>query len=229
MSTPATIRGMRQKRSAQEDANTAGGRRRLMDAALKLAAEKRSIHALGVRELGREAGLNPNTFYRHFHDFEALGLALIEEFSRDLRAQLRDIRRGADDFHAATAGTVKYVFDFALKNPEAIIVSVREIHGASAPMREALHRLIVNLAEDMVEDVGFRNFAPGLDPTTLMPVAENVVRQIFFLSLDYIERPKERRARLQHTIDFVEMLVAGAMVMRARLMQAAGETAHLEH
>ena len=51
---------------AERESPDAGGRERLIGAALKLAAEKRSLLALGVRELGRMAGLNPNTFYRHF-------------------------------------------------------------------------------------------------------------------------------------------------------------------
>ena len=49
----------------------------------------RSLNALSLRELAREAGLNPNTFYRHFKDFDELGMAIIEEMSREIRQPLR--------------------------------------------------------------------------------------------------------------------------------------------
>ena len=59
----------------------AQGKRLLMEAALKLNASTRSLNALSLRELAREAGLNPNTFYRHFKDFEELGMAIIGEMT----------------------------------------------------------------------------------------------------------------------------------------------------
>ena len=109
-----------------------GGRQRLFKAALRLAAKSRSIHAIGVRELGRQAGLNPNTFYRHFPDIEALTLALIAEIGSDLRRTLRELRRQAAPRQELATRTVQQVFDFALNQPEAISVAVRELHGPSA-------------------------------------------------------------------------------------------------
>ena len=49
-----------------------GGRERLIQAALRLASRTRSLTHLGIRELAREADLNPNTFYRHFGTIEDL-------------------------------------------------------------------------------------------------------------------------------------------------------------
>ena len=43
-----------------------GGKLKLIQAALRLITQSRSLTSLGLRELAREAGLNPNTFYRHF-------------------------------------------------------------------------------------------------------------------------------------------------------------------
>lgn len=70
----------------------ADGKRRLIDAALRLAAARRSFAALGLRELAREAGLNPNTFYRHFRDMEDLAITALAEVSDELRPMLRAVR-----------------------------------------------------------------------------------------------------------------------------------------
>ena len=65
------------------------GRQKLMEAALELAATTRSLASLGLREVARHAGLNPNTFYRHFKDFDDLGVAMLDELGTELRAGLR--------------------------------------------------------------------------------------------------------------------------------------------
>jgi AcrR family transcriptional regulator len=70
-------------------------------AAVKLALKIRSIGAPGVRETGREAGLNPNTFYRHFSSMEDLGLAIIGRLEAIWRRPLRGIRRSAAEAAAA--------------------------------------------------------------------------------------------------------------------------------
>ncbi|MEB3733926.1 TetR family transcriptional regulator [Halopseudomonas pachastrellae] len=64
-----------------------------MDAAERLAGSSRCLTSLGLRELAREAGLNPNTFYRHFRDMEDLGLQLLRQSKDELRAALRALRR----------------------------------------------------------------------------------------------------------------------------------------
>ena len=46
----------------RDKASAAPGKRLLMDAALRLTSTSRSLSSLGLRELAREAGLNPNTF-----------------------------------------------------------------------------------------------------------------------------------------------------------------------
>ena len=71
------------------------GKRALLDAAERLAASSRCVTSLGLRELAREAGLNPNTFYRHFRDMEDLGLQLLRQSKSELRSALRALRRQA--------------------------------------------------------------------------------------------------------------------------------------
>src|SRR5690606_19217040 len=73
----------------------AQGKRLLLDAALRLMARTHSLSSLGLRELAREAGLNPNTFYRHFASIEELGLVLIARIGEQLRTPLRQLRREA--------------------------------------------------------------------------------------------------------------------------------------
>jgi len=201
-----------------------GGRQRLIAAALRIGASKRSLQMLGLRELAREAGLNPNTFYRHFSSLEQLSQAIIDDLGRDIRTNLRGIRRTVQSPMAeATPRTIEYVFGYALRNPDAFIVAVRELHGALPALREALQRMIRDVAEEMVEDVQFLDLAPGLRTDTLREISQMVVQQVFHLTLDYIEQPSRRTQILQQTVRFIDMLFAGALMMQAMKVDTLAE------
>lgn len=207
-----------------EEGLAAGGRQRLMQAALRIGASRRSLQSLGLRELAREAGLNPNTFYRHFSSLEDLSQAVIDELSRDVRSNLRGIRRTVSHPEAeATPRTLEYIFDFALSHPDAFIVAVRELHGAMPGLREALQRMIDDVTQEMVEDVQFLNLAPGLTLDTLREVSRVVVQQVFHATLDYIEQPSRRSQILRQTNRFIDMLFAGAMTLQMMKVESLAE------
>jgi AcrR family transcriptional regulator len=69
-------------------------RRALLDAALDQMDSRESFDALSLRGVARKAGVVPNAFYRHFASMDELGLALIDESFRTLRAMLREAREG---------------------------------------------------------------------------------------------------------------------------------------
>lgn len=190
------------------------GRRRLMDAALRLAARKGSVHAIGVRELGREADLNANTFYRHFADFDALGLAIMQELAVDLRNGLRQIRRGPVQSQEMARSTVRYVFDYARRHRDAFMLGMRELHGASPTLRAALRGLIDDLAADMVEDIQQRRLAPELDPARLQRIGPVIVRQTFYMSLEALESPTDAEAITDLAAECIDALIAGEHLLQ---------------
>src|SRR5205807_4807379 len=69
-------------------------RQALLDAALLQIEAGRSFDSLSLRSVAKAAGVVPTAFYRHFASMDELGLALVEESFRALRAMLRDAREG---------------------------------------------------------------------------------------------------------------------------------------
>ncbi|WP_137885382.1 TetR family transcriptional regulator [Pseudomonas sp. 2FE] len=215
----------------------AQGKRLLMNAALRLAAESRSLSRLGLRELARAAGLNPNTFYRHFKTVDDLGLALIGEMAAQIRQPLRDLRRQAaqraDDSLCEVAAkalplgidlgrgrrvcceTVELFFAFVADNPQAFIVGMRELHGASPVLREALRRVMDEFADDMAEDIGELQLLPSLDKAAIRQVSSLISRQLFQQSLDYIEQPERRTAICAQAQAQILMMFAGATLLQS--------------
>ncbi|MES2885352.1 MAG: TetR family transcriptional regulator [Pseudomonadota bacterium] len=200
---------------AERESPDAGGRERLIAAALKLAAEKRSLLALGVRELGRMAGLNPNTFYRHFKTLDELSLAIIDEFAQDLAPALRAIRLSGLPTETISRRTVEYVFDYARQHPEAFIVGVRELHGSSGRLQQAIRLRIRLVAAEMSEDILATNNVPGITAVMLEELAEPVVEQVFHRTLDYLEEPRRRAELVRRTTHFIDALMTGAVALKA--------------
>ena len=75
----------RTSRSSPAGAQAAHARGPARSAALLLLKDT-SFGSLSLREVTREAGVVPTAFYRHFANMEELGLALVDESFRTLRA-----------------------------------------------------------------------------------------------------------------------------------------------
>ncbi|WP_282338341.1 TetR family transcriptional regulator [Pseudomonas sp. PS02288] len=208
------------------------GKQQLMQAALRLVAGSRSLGSLGLRELAREAGLNPNTFYRHFDSLDALGLALIQDLSEHLRQPLRELRReaaqraqangpigpmvlGGDLGHSRLVcrETVRLYFRFVEQNPSGFIVGVRELHGASPVLRAALREVMEAFARDMAEDMLELGLLGGLEGETLLRLSSLVSRHLFQSSLDYLEQVDRRAALSAEAEEMIIDLFIGASLL----------------
>lgn len=194
------------------------GKRRLVEAALRIAArDGNGLSSLGLRELAREAGLNANTFYRHFDGLEALGEAAARQLATRIMAGMRDVRRKAARHADATAGAVRYFFDFVRRNPEAFRAGLREIHGARSPMRRTLLEVLERIAVESVDQIVELNLVPGVEPPVLLHATRTITYLMFYRALDYLERPRERVAIAAELIWAIRAVFLGA---RAQITSA---------
>jgi TetR/AcrR family transcriptional regulator, fatty acid biosynthesis regulator len=203
-------RRSRNKRRTGTDGVIPEGKRRLIAAGLRLAARGRGLSSLGLRELAREAELNPNTFYRHFKNIDELGIAAVEEVTRKLRLGLKEVRRRAATHADATRGSAEYFLEFARENSRAFIVGVREIHGGSPAIRAALRKVMDEIAAEVTDDLREMGFGPPDERSALLEVVTAMVDLMFYRSLEYIERPAERRAIVERCVRLARILFTGA-------------------
>lgn len=198
------------------DSSPPGGRQRLIEAALRLAARRSSVTSLGLRELAREAGLNPNTFYRHFKDLDELSIALVDEFGRELERRRHESRRVTTDFVAFLSHSLKTYFEFAAEHPEAFLLGFRELASPSATGR-AVKKLMDEVARD-IADIG-RQFdqagGPALSDGRALELAGFIVSGLFLQAIEYIEHRSQRRAILARAQRYVALLLHGALAMQA--------------
>jgi TetR/AcrR family transcriptional regulator, fatty acid biosynthesis regulator len=197
------------------EADLAPGKRRLIEAALRLTAGGRSFGTLGLRELAREAGLNPNTFYRHFGTLDDLAREAVEWISRRLRPMLRRERWLAahDEPSTVPRRACAAFFAFALDNRDAFRCALAEYHGTSPALREAVRLNLNEVASEMADDVVQLDLVPGLSHPAIDEVCAQIVLQLFHLSHEYIENAARRDALTGYAERFIMRLFVGASTL----------------
>jgi AcrR family transcriptional regulator len=193
----------------------AAGKKLLMEAATSLAA-RQGATSLVLREIAREAGLNHNTFYRHFDDLEAMMHAIVEAFGEQLRRGLDDVRATLRPGEVPTQKVIGWLFDFAQGHRDVFIVAMRERYGPRGPVRDAVHTLLDQLTEDAQRDLERLGFLPGVDPAYVRRLLEVSVNEVFRHCIEYLDAPRRRRELLATTQELLETLLAGATMRNVR-------------
>jgi AcrR family transcriptional regulator len=127
-------------------------RQALLDAALELLAEQ-SFSSLSLRQVTRAAGVVPTAFYRHFDDMEELGLALIDESFRTLRAMIRAARANPRTYEHAIRNSVEILVEYVHEHDTHFRFIARERFGGVTALRRAIGSEIRLFASDLATDL----------------------------------------------------------------------------
>ncbi|MCW8935221.1 MAG: HTH-type transcriptional repressor FabR [Gammaproteobacteria bacterium] len=137
-------------------------RRTIIDAAFRLLSQERSYSSLSLREVAREAGIAPTSFYRHFEDMDELGLTLVDEGGVALRQLMRKARQRIRDKGLVISTSVETFMEFIHNSPHVFRLLLRERSGTSLAFRKAVSRelqyFVVELA-DYIQHT--RNYPAG--------------------------------------------------------------------
>jgi AcrR family transcriptional regulator len=134
-----------QPHKEEEKART---RAALLEATLELAGSH-GFASLGLREVAREAGIAPTSFYRHFADMRELGLALIEEHVKPLLARLAARAQGEGAVVDALLAELSLA---AVTEPHVLRFMLAERYGAERAFRRALRTAFGELAASFARE-----------------------------------------------------------------------------
>ncbi len=191
----------------------ATGKRQLMDAALRLLARQQHADTLSLRELAREAGLNHNTFYRHFDSLGQLQTELMGEFTGALRQGTSAARADVGRDPSVVRRVVGWLFDFAASHRELFLVAYRTLHGPPSEGRMCLQRCLDELRRDMLtEQRAMKLLPPGHDAVWLRTLGV-YGRAVYGLVVRYLEGPEQRDTLLAESEELLAILVAGTVVL----------------
>jgi AcrR family transcriptional regulator len=139
------------KRRTQEQ-RRAHTRQALLDAALLQIEAGASFDSLSLRSVARAAGVVPTAFYRHFASMDELGLALVEESFRTLRAMLREAREELPPTHVIRR-SVEILVEQVRDHRQHFVFVVRVGYTGNVVLRHAVRNEIRLFTSELATDL----------------------------------------------------------------------------
>lgn len=205
---------------AERDEQKQKTRRKLIEAALRL-SETRGLGALSLREVAKEAGITPSAFYRHFHDVEDLGLALMDEVGVSLRQLLREGRRDVPPEGDAVRASIEIFVRYVVENANLFRIVQGERQGASSTYRKALYAEIGRFVDEVADYLDAVHGRAGRPLEDSALAAEAIVSVVFFVGGEALDVPRHHRAALvDRLVKEVKMILRGALVRPARAKES---------
>lgn len=186
----------------------------IVAAALKLVGPQRSVSSLSLREVAREAGIAPNSFYRHFHDMDELAVALIELAGRSLRDIIGSARSRVRTDASVVRSSIE-VFVAQLRSDDRLLhILLREGNVGSDAFKQAVERQLTFFEEELTHDLVrlARAERTGLYEPAL--TARAITRLVFAIAATAMDQPADQQAQLtEQLIQMVRMIVAGTQTL----------------
>lgn len=183
-------------------------RRSLIDAAFRQLSTERSFSSLSLREVSREAGIAPTSFYRHFKDMDELGLTMVDEGGLLLRQLMRQARQRIATEGSVVRTSVDTFMEFIESSPNVFRLLLRERSGTSPAFRAAVAREIQHFVAELSEYFQATAHATREEAYNQ---AEACVTLVFSSGADALDLDKEARAALaERLVIQLRMISKGA-------------------
>lgn len=180
----------------------------IVDAAFRLLSQSRSYSSLSLREVAREAGIAPNSFYRHFEDMEELGLTLVDEGGVVLRQLMRKARQRIRDRGSVIRTSVETFMEFIRTSPHVFYLLLRERSGTSLSFRKAVSRELQYFIVELADYIQHTQNYPAADAKIQ---AEAMVALVFNAGVEALDcSPAETKNLTETTIVQLRYIARGA-------------------
>jgi AcrR family transcriptional regulator len=171
----------------------ASRREQILAVAAQLFA-KHGFHGVSIADLGAAVGVSGPALYRHFPGKEALLAEMLVGISEHLLSGGQERAASSDDPHEVLVALVAFQADFALREPELIVVQDRDLANLPADARRRVRRLQRTYVEIWVDTL--RRAYPGLSAEAARVAAHGAFGLLN--STPHTGRSPEAAALLQH-------------------------------
>ena len=183
----------------------------LLAAALKLIGPHRSVSTLSLREVAREAGIAPNSFYRQFRDMDELAVALIDLAGLSLQKIIDAARVRAAVDRSAARGAVEAFMEQLRADDQLLHVLLREGTAGSDAFKHAVDRQLSFFEEELRISLIQINAAQGVTLREPALVAKAITRLVFAMGATAVDLPREKDPELVRQLTLmVRMIIAGS-------------------
>lgn len=186
----------------------------IIRAALKLAGPHRSVSSLSLREVAREAGIAPNSFYRQFRDMDELAVALIERAGESLRQIIGEARKRASTDRSVVRGSVEAFMAQLRSDDKLLHILLREGSVGSDAFKQAVDRQLNYFEEELRLDLirlAELNKTGLYEPAL---TAKAITRLVFAMGASLMDAPADKLDELTEQLALmVRMIVTGTQTL----------------
>lgn len=180
-------------------------RQNILDAAVKVMNQDRGLSALSLREVAKEAGIAPTSFYRHFDTLEEMGLALIKNAGEALNQIIHDARLAQVESQQDLVQRIIHVtMDHFRENGPLFRVLAREAMGSSRILRRAINKELLQIRAEITALVAEESKRHNRNITDPELIADAIMNVAFYTCVAAIDMPyalqKDAERRLVHHI-----------------------------
>lgn len=188
----------------------------IIAAALKLVGPNRSVSTLSLREVAREAGIAPNSFYRQFRDMDELAVALIERAGQSLRHIIGESRQRATTERSVVRGSVEAFMEQLRSDDKLLHILLREGSVGSDAFKQAVDRQLSYFEDELRRDLIRLAQANGTGLYEPALTAKAITRLVFTMGATAMDLPAEQHSSFtEQVVLMVRMIVAGTQTMAA--------------
>ncbi|MGH8453505.1 MAG: HTH-type transcriptional repressor FabR [Nevskiales bacterium] len=183
-------------------------------AALKLLGPNRGVSTLSLREVAREAGIAPNSFYRHFRDMDELAVALIDLAGGTLRQIIREARLRVSAGGEVVRPSVETFMEQLGSDDKLLHILLREGSVGSDAFKRAVDRELRHFEDELRDDLIRLSQVDW--PMAYQPalVSKAITRLVFAMGATAMDLPPEQRKQITaQTVEMVRMIVIGAQAL----------------
>lgn len=183
----------------------------LLAAALRLIGPHRSVSSLSLREVTREAGIAPNSFYRQFRDMDELTVALIDLAGRSLRKIIGAARDRVATQRGIVRSSIEAFMEQLRADDKLLHVLLREGTVGSDAYKQAVDRELTFFEEELRTDLVRLAAADGTTMHEPALVSKAITRLVFAMGAMAMDLPPERdRELIDQICTMVRMIITGA-------------------
>lgn len=166
---------------------------------------------MSLREIAREAGIAPNSFYRHFKDIDELAIALIDRAGLVLRKIIREARLKAVLQQSIIRSSVEVFIQQLDADEGNLSLLLRESYTGSTSYKAAVDRQLNFFQQELQEDL-IRLEQMNNSKMSHADIAAKAITQLVFnMGAKVLDLPVEQRTEVaEQTMIMIRMILEGA-------------------
>ncbi len=185
-----------------------------MNAALALVGKGRHFASIGIREITRQAGVVPTSFYRHFRSVDDLGLQLVDELGLVLRRMMREARANVLHADRLIEESVEIFVAHAQANRSFFLFMAQGLAGESRAVQEGIRSEMRFFANELANDLRRLRLLENLSDADLDMTCDLVVRTVAFSLADILSISPDDDYQVgqvrKRTTRFLQLVFLGA-------------------